>query len=96
MNEATKRAIIRHASEEGDRVVIDGKIKWQGLGNRSGLHDYARTAINDKWVKSGTRFSNMLDELPDTTRIEILEFHNLPGDRDRGRWHVIRTFIINS
>jgi len=94
MNEETKRAIIFHARERGDRVIIDGKTKWPGLGNRSGLHDYAMTAINEKWAKSGARFEKMLDTLPDKSRIEIKEFINI--NRDRGLWQLTRTFVINT
>lgn len=73
-----------NAAKEGDRVTIDGKTAWGGLGNRSGLYDYANIAISEKWEKSKERFVKKLLSLPPGTLIEVKIFYNI--DRNRGNW----------
>ncbi|MBT4189301.1 MAG: hypothetical protein HOE14_19080, partial [Gemmatimonadales bacterium] len=51
--------IIEHA-ENGNRLKISGKTVWAGLGNRSGLHGFATTLIDEKWEKSGPRFERKM------------------------------------
>lgn len=76
---------LKNAAQDGDRIVINGKTVWAGLGNRSGLHSYAQTVLNEKWNKSGARFMKNLDELLSPGAIvEVQMFRNI--DRDRGKW----------
>lgn len=89
-NQEIIRQAIYFAREEGDRVVVDGKTVWGGLGNRSGLHDYAQVAVNEKWEKSGARFEKKLRALPSGANVEIHSFRNIT--RDRGRWIQIKKF----
>ena len=62
---------------------MDGKTVWGGLGNRSGLHDYANTIIREKWEKSGGRFEKKMREA-EFTLIELQMFHNINRDRVAG------------
>jgi len=83
-----KQKMMINAATNGDRVVIDGKTVWGGLGNRSGLHSYAQVAIDDKWKKSGPSFEKKLKTL-EATKIEFQRFRNI--NRDRGRWVTYKT-----
>lgn len=78
-------------AKNGDRIVYDGKTIWSGLGNRSGLHDYANTAIHKKWQESGERLQKKIEELAkkEGATFQTQEFRNI--DRDRGRWIPIQT-----
>lgn len=83
--------IIR-AAQDGVRVKIDGKVVWQGLGNRSGLHSFADTLISEKWHKSGSRFIKKLEVLPAGTKVELFRFKNV--NRDRGNWIKVSTITL--
>jgi len=75
-------------AEDGDRIVADGKTIYAGFGNRSGLHSYLQTALNDtfkKWPNAKKKL-----EAGEFSKIEVLTFRNI--DRDRGRWIVIETY----
>lgn len=74
---------LQDAAQWGCRIVMDGKTVWGGLGNRSGLHDYANVIIREKWKKSGERFMKKM-RAAEFTLIEIQVFQNI--NRDRGRW----------
>jgi N-dimethylarginine dimethylaminohydrolase len=90
-----KRVIIDYAKNEGDRIVIDGKNVWMGLGNRSGLHDFQWTLIREKYEKSGARFEKKLDALLiDGAKVEIHTFRNI--DRNRGRWIVFSRYTVDN
>jgi hypothetical protein len=65
---------------------------WAGLGNRSGLHDYAETLLAEKWAKSGDHFQRRLLEMPRGTKVETWRFSNTT--RDRGRWFRVATFTL--
>lgn len=89
-----KRVLIDYAKGEGDRIVIDGKTVWAGLGNRSGLHDFQWTVIREKYEKSGARFEKKLDALLiDGAKVEIHSFRNIT--RDRGRWIVFSRYTVD-
>jgi hypothetical protein len=68
------------------------KILWKGMGNRAGLHDFARVLLDKAWDKSGERLVKKLAVLPKGTVVTVLEFHNI--DRDRGRWVPIHTVTL--
>lgn len=98
MNEATIRLISRYA-RHGDRVVFipkgetKAKTLWGGLGNRSGLHDYADVLTSQKWEKSGDRLKCKLAKLePGSGKIKIQSYGNI--NRDRGRWHTFKTISV--
>ena len=71
-------------ARRGHRVKVAGKTIWAGLGNRSGLHSYARTINADKWKKSGPRFAKKVDALAPGTVVELFRYAAI--NRDRGRW----------
>ena len=71
-------------AEEGNRVTVNGKNIWAGLGNRAGLHSYADELINDKWYKSGERFTKKVDKLPAGTEVELKRYQST--SRGKGRW----------
>lgn len=79
-------------AEDGNRVKINGKTVWGGLGNRSGLHSYAWTLIDEKWKKSGPRFTKKIQALPAGTEVELFRFKN--KTRDRGNWIKVRTISL--
>lgn len=94
--EDTKERLLL-AAHDGDRVVhvVEPKPKtiWGGLGNRSGLHSYAYTAISDKWKKSGERFGKKLGKIVQPgEKFQIQQFRNI--NRDRGRWAAVRTIEV--
>lgn len=76
-------------ARDGERVKIDGKTVWAGLGNRSGLHSYANTLLREKWEKSGARFQKKIEALPAGTKVELYRFRNI--NRDRGTWNLMKT-----
>jgi len=79
--EKAKKILIEYA-KEGERIVLNGKKLWMGLGNRSGLHSYANTLLNEKWKKSGPNFIRNLEKLLSVgERVEILTFKNI--DREK-------------
>lgn len=71
-------------AEEGNRVTVAGKNIWAGLGSRAGLHSYADEVINDKWYKSGERFTKKVMNLPAGTEVELKRFQS--SSRGRGNW----------
>ena len=71
-------------AEEGNRVTVAGKNIWAGLGNRAGLHSYADEVINDKWYKSGERFTKKVMNLPAGTEVELKRFQS--SSRGKGNW----------
>jgi hypothetical protein len=76
---------LKNAAMDGDKIKINGKTVWAGLGNRSGLHSYAEELIREKWDKSGVRFMKSLDDLlRPNTLVEVFMFRNVT--RDRGNW----------
>ena len=88
MHESHRR-ILSHAYN-GGRVVQNGKTIWGGLGNRSGLHDYADTVMNNKWKKSGPNFQKKV--LGSSGDFELHSFRNVT--RDRGKWNKIGTVHV--
>lgn len=78
---------------DGDRIVIGGKNAWAGLGNRSGLHSYADTAIREKWERSGRGLVKKLLALEAGTTVEVHAFRN--KTRDRGSWFRVRTLMVS-
>ena len=79
--------IIAWARDEGERVVVNGRTVWAGIGNRAGLHSFADSLVREKWQKSGARFEKLLDNLPEGTVVELHQFR--PVDRLRGKWDVV-------
>jgi hypothetical protein len=96
MSEARKAVIgdIIGCAKAGERIVgyDDGKVWWAGLGNRSGLHSFADTLLDQKWAKSGARFTKRIEALPAGTRVIVQDFRNIT--RDRGRWVKLYTHTI--
>lgn len=86
MQEAIRDFVIEAAQYDGDRVVVDGKTIWAGLGSRAGLHSYQHEVIKEKWTKSGANFIKKLDKIKAGSKIEVQTFAN--QTRDRGRWVV--------
>ena len=78
-------------AEEGNRVTINGKNVWAGLGSRAGLHSYASEVISDKWHKSGDRFTKKIMNLPAGTEVELKRFKS--SSRGRGNWITAGTVI---
>lgn len=91
MREEVKEDVLYEA-RFGNRVVIDGKTVWQGLGNRAGLHLFVNDVLQEKWVKSGARFEKKLDKVKAGSRVEIQRFVN--ETRDRGRWVVSKFYKV--
>jgi hypothetical protein len=71
-------------AEEGNRVTVAGKNIWPGLGSRAGLHSYADEVIDDKWRKSGDRFTKKVMNMPAGTEVELKRFQST--SRGRGNW----------
>jgi hypothetical protein len=71
-------------AEEGERVTVAGKNIWAGLGSRSGLHSYADEVVDDKWRKSGDRFTKKVMNLPAGTEVELKRFQS--SSRGKGNW----------
>ncbi len=80
-------------AQEGNRVTVDGKNIWPGLGSRAGLHSYADEMIRDKWQKSGSRFIKKVDNLPAGTEVELKRFQSTT--RGRGKWVVAGTVVTS-
>ena len=82
-------------AEEGGRVRVAGKNIWPGMGNRSGLHSAADRMIQQKWAKSGDRFTKKVEALPAGTEVELQRYKNI--NRDRGKWITAGTVkIVNA
>jgi hypothetical protein len=71
-------------AEEGERVTVAGKNIWAGLGSRSGLHSYADKVVDDKWRKSGDRFTKKVMNMPAGTEVELKRFQS--SSRGKGNW----------
>jgi len=76
-------------AEEGNRVTVAGKNIWTGLGSRSGLHSYADEVIDDKWRKSGDRFTKKVMNMPAGTEVELKRFQS--SSRGKGNWVIAGT-----
>lgn len=85
------KQLLGHA-EQGDRVEINGKIAWAGLGNRSGLYDTADVLIREKWAKSGAGFKKKVEALKEGDTVRVLIFQNI--NRDRGKWVAVQDWVI--
>ncbi len=81
--------LITHA-KQGDRILIDGKGVWAGLGNRSGLHSFVGIALSDAWDRRGARFVARLEKSVGVAT--VLRFSNIT--RDRGRWVPIAEYRL--
>jgi len=79
-------------AEEGQRVKINDKVVWSGLGNRAGLHSYANTMLYEKWEKSGPRFTRKIKALKVGTVVEVFRYSNIT--RSRGKWILACDFVI--
>lgn len=96
----TKDEVIKrfpNIARTGDRIIhIKGtkpSTLWAGLGNRSGLHDFAFTLIREKWEESGERFTKKLDKIVKPgEEFQIQQFSNI--NRDRGKWVTIQTIQV--
>lgn len=84
--------LILDWAKSGNRVAIDKKVVWKGLGNRSGLHEYAEKEIDQAWSKSGRTFERKVRGLPPGTLVELLSFRNT--NRDRGTWNLSKAITI--
>jgi hypothetical protein len=73
-----------NAAQDGDRVVVNGKTIWGGMGNRAGLHSFQFELLNAKWKKSGPRFEAKIMKLKKGDTVEIFSFRNIT--RNRGIW----------
>jgi hypothetical protein len=80
----TMQAIIIRAAQMGNRVIVNDKVIWKGLGNRAGLHSFAQTMLDEAWRKSAKKFLSRIDALGTGDTVEIQTFRNIT--RDRGRW----------
>lgn len=93
-NENAYQRAINAASYDGDRVILNGKTIWAGLGNRSGLHSYLPIAIANKWKQSAETFLFKLFYAEAGSGIDIQMFRN--QTRDRGFWgSICRLSILN-
>jgi|TARA_R110000803_G_scaffold91017_1_gene158409 hypothetical protein len=79
-------------AEEGQRVKINDKVVWSGLGNRAGLHSYAKTLLTEKWEKSGPRFTRKIEALEEGVGVSVYRYSNIT--RSRGKWILARNFVI--
>lgn len=95
MNKTQKSQLIAYA-KEGCKIValIDDKktTLWAGLGNRSGLHSFAYTLINEAYEKKSPRFLKRLDKLPSKATVEVYAYQN--KTRDSGGWKLIDTISV--
>jgi hypothetical protein len=82
---------LENVARGGDRIIFNGKIIWKGLGNRSGLGNYAIELIDQAWNKSGARLLAKLDKVAVSgARFEVFAYRNIT--RDCGRWEAIRIY----
>lgn len=92
VTEAKIQSVLLMA-KAGFRIVYDDKDIWKGLGNRSGLHDFAQTVLDEKWEKSGGSFEKKLRKLSEVGgTFTIKGFQNMT--RDRGKWVPIKSLTI--
>ena len=84
--------LISTAQHDGDKVVLNGKTIWGGMGNRSGLYDYAGEVMSEKWKKSGPLFTKRVQALKAGDKVEVYQFRNVT--RDRGKWVKLRTMVV--
>jgi hypothetical protein len=78
-------SLVINRAAIGYRVVIGGKTAWGGLGNPSGLHDFAGVLVADKWKKGAERLSSRVVEgIASKQHVQVQTFRNIT--RDRGRW----------
>lgn len=76
-----------HWAKMGNRVVVNDKTWWGGLGNPSGLHSFAQELTEAKWEKSGSRFVKKLTTLKPGDVVTFQQYRNVT--RDRGRWETV-------
>lgn len=78
------------------RLTQPGETKanviWKGLGNRSGLHDFANTLNAREWDKKGQKLQKLLASLPQGAVVEVMEYVNV--NRDRGSWKLNMTRTV--
>ncbi len=81
-------ADLEDFAHEGDRIMVDGKAIYAGFGNRSGLHSYLPTVLQDtfkKWPRAKAKL-----EAGAFSTLEVFTFRNI--NRDRGNWVKVRSF----
>lgn len=78
----------------GNKIVLNGRAIWSGLGDRTSLYDYATQLLNDKWDKGGERLKKKLlsvNKYEDT--VEVFSYFNTA--RYKGNWRKIRTYHVD-
>lgn len=81
-------ADLEEYARQGDRIMADGKAIYAGFGNRSGLHSYLSTVLDQafaKWPRAKAKL-----EAGAFNSLEVLTFKNV--NRDRGNWMRVQTF----
>lgn len=75
----------------GNRILVNGKTIWGGLGDRTSLYSFANELTSEKWEKSGEKFKKKLMSL-DKYRdmIEVQSYFNT--GRFKGRWETVRRY----
>lgn len=89
-NQSTIDAICDEA-KYGNRVLINEKTAWSGLGDRTSLYSFANELTREKWEKSGEKFKKKLQSLNKFQDvIEVQSYMNT--GRFKGKWETVRRF----
>lgn len=92
------KVIITEHAKQGDRIVYQDKNIWKGLGNRDGLHSYLYTLLEEKWDKSGVRFTNKLQSIMTKdphAHFTIKQYHKPNRAALVGKWKTIKEIKVD-
>jgi len=92
-NENTIGDVIS-AAASGNRIKVNGKVIYAGLGDRTGLYDYANEVISDTFARRKDALKKKLEALnkyEDT--IEIWSYYN--SGRYKGKWEKDHSYHVS-
>lgn len=75
----------------GNRVLINGKTAWSGLGDRTSLYSFANELTQQKWDKSGEKLKKKLQSLNKFQDVVEIQSYTNTG-RFKGKWETVRRF----
>jgi hypothetical protein len=91
--EETISDLMSHAAS-GNRIKVNGKTIWSGLGDRTSLYDYTAVLLNEKWEKGNVRLKKKLESLDkykDTVGVWV--YYN--SGRFKGKWELETTYHVS-
>lgn len=75
-------------------TTLTGKLLWKGIGNTSGLYEYAREVLVVKWDKKGANFMKKIEAYLKGGGVVLVYYYRY-ANRDRGNWIQSRALKIN-